>query len=543
MIDNHLPKNIMERGGTTPNPKKLMKELKKHYWRAFLALIKAYKRYYLGAWIIKLPFYKLVLNQHKFTKWQAKRDERLEFLHNALQHFKNVKKFFKTYYEESKKWLNSPEFKTKYLDTKHPYPPFLNPNMIDYESIPAEIAWEMNLPLPPNYDLIFFSNGSSATALSILFLEKCNVIHHIDYAPKDIYKAYYDILKNHKTKTKACLFFWSATTNAKLDGFDKDPKHFLCSISKKVPLLFIARDPIGRLRHHFNHLGGSKYDITPLMKRFNLTCTNYENLFYKPTYVNDKSYPDFTTFEEYKSLHWAISQSFILDSILKHLKDNISFIHCIEFNDLKPDKVIQTLDKVIDRFGLEQPTNNDIFLNRINRNCGGLTQLPSILYAHPNDLNHNKKENLSTLDKSDGFEFIITMPQCIDDKQGDFIDITHEIEKDLIIDNTQILIIIDKQKLHSIRQNTALYNASIKFLKNYINALKKYTQDINDKLINERQILDYLRQHKSARIAVKEMIDNEFNYIKEHHPNFIEKWKYYLEFEKMCAELDKSKER
>ena len=438
-------------------------------------------------------------------------------------------------------WLDSPEFKAKYLDTKHPYPPLLNPDSIDYDSIPAEFAWELNLPLPPNYDLIFFSNGSSATALSILFLEKCNVIHHIGYYPKDIYLAYYDILKQ-TSKQKVCLFFWSATTNAKLDGFDKDPKHFLCSISKKVPLLFIARDPIGRLRHHFNHLGGSKYDITPLMKRFNLTCTNYENLFYKPTYVNDKSYPDFTTFEEYKSLHWAISQSFILDSILKHLKDNISFIHCIEFNDLKPDKVIQTLDKVIDRFGLEQPTNNDIFLNRINRNCGGLTQLPSILYAHPNDLNHNKKENLSTLDKSDGFEFIITMPQCIDDKQGDFIDITHEIEKDLIIDNTQILIIIDKQKLHSIRQNTALYTASIKFLKNYINALKKYTQDINDKLINERQILDYLRQHKSARIAVKEMIDNELNYIKEHHPNFIEKWKYYLEFEKMCAELDGKKD-
>ena len=407
---------------------------------------------------------------------------------------------------------------------------------MDYDKISAKLAWELNLPLPPNYDFIFFSNGSSATALSILFLEQSSVRHIIGYAPKDIYLAYYDMLKQ-PSKQKTCLFFWSASANARLPHFDENPKHFLYSLSKKVPMLHIARDPIGRLRHHLNHLGGDKYDITPLMKRFNLTCKDYEKLFYKPTYVNGKHFPDFTTFERTESLNFAISQSFILDSILEYLKNNLSFIHCVEFNDLKPDNVIQTLDKVSNLFGLEQPKNKAMFLNRINRNCGGITQLPSILYVHADDLKHTK-ENLVSLNKSGGFSFIITMPQCITDEQKDFINITSEIEKDLIIDDTKILVIIKECELSEIKQNIALYKASIDYLKDYINALKGYTQNIKSKLINESQILDYLSKHSVARIATKKMIDSELNYIKTHHPDFIQKWQYYLEFEKMSAELD-----
>ncbi|MGX2984874.1 DUF2972 domain-containing protein [Helicobacter sp. 23-1048] len=509
--------------------------LRKYYLKKTFLLIRAYRQYYLGSWIIKLPFYKLTSNKDKIQKWRDRRKER----HNDLQLAKKCFKTSKLFYPQIKAWVESSEFKEKYLDTNHPYPPLLNPTTIDYGTIDTDIAWEMNLPLPPKYDFIFFSNGSSASALGILFLEKSNVNHFIGYAPKDIYRTYYDILKTTTAKQqKTCLFFWSASANTRLPDFNENPKQFLYSISKKVPMLLIVRDPIGRLRHHLNHLGGSGYEIKPLMKRFNLTCTNYENLFYKPTYVNGKSYPDFTTFERKKSLNWAISQSFILDSVLQHLKDTISFIHCIEFNDLKPDKVIETLDNITNKLGLEQPKNTNIFLNRINRNCGGITQLPSILYAHPDDLTHNDKENLTTLNKNGGFSFIITTPQCIDDKQKNFVDITNEIQKDLIIDNSKIVIIIDKQELDNIKQNNQLYNASITYLKNYIKTLKEYTSSINSRLINESQILDYLREHKNARIAIKQMLDTELNYIKTYHPDFIQKWKYYLEFEKMCAELD-----
>ncbi|WP_301006477.1 MULTISPECIES: hypothetical protein [Helicobacter] len=93
--------------------------------------------------------------------------------------------FFMQYPNEILQWLNSKEFKEQYIKTNHSYPPLLNPDRLNakreskecnvesqrenrdsiqpypnlsYESIPAELAWDLNLPLPRNYCgiLVFF---------------------------------------------------------------------------------------------------------------------------------------------------------------------------------------------------------------------------------------------------------------------------------------------------------------------------------------------------------------------------------------------------
>ncbi|ENY6720838.1 sugar transferase, partial [Campylobacter jejuni] len=52
-------------------------------------------------------------------------------------------------------WLLSDDFKERYKKENHPYPSLLDPKKlndnneeINYHNIPAELAWEMNLPLP-----------------------------------------------------------------------------------------------------------------------------------------------------------------------------------------------------------------------------------------------------------------------------------------------------------------------------------------------------------------------------------------------------------
>ncbi|MFQ6343083.1 sugar transferase, partial [Campylobacter sp. VTCC 70190] len=59
-------------------------------------------------------------------------------------------------------WLLSNDFNEKYKKENHPYPSLLNPKKlndknesINYHNIPAELAWEMNLPLPENYEFIW----------------------------------------------------------------------------------------------------------------------------------------------------------------------------------------------------------------------------------------------------------------------------------------------------------------------------------------------------------------------------------------------------
>ncbi|EAK4521443.1 invasion protein, partial [Campylobacter coli] len=73
-------------------------------------------------------------------------------------------------------WLNSKEFQENY--TNHPYPPLLNPNYIDTDASRhcAELAWDLNLPLPKHYKFIYISpHGVGAAAFLRYLNEACNV--------------------------------------------------------------------------------------------------------------------------------------------------------------------------------------------------------------------------------------------------------------------------------------------------------------------------------------------------------------------------------
>ncbi|MDL0104334.1 hypothetical protein NYG89_08735, partial [Campylobacter felis] len=75
-------------------------------------------------------------------------------IENLLTHYEALnevivlnKAFVLEHFDEVSLWLNSKEFKEKYEDINHPYPPLLNPDklndenyILNYEKIPAEKA-------------------------------------------------------------------------------------------------------------------------------------------------------------------------------------------------------------------------------------------------------------------------------------------------------------------------------------------------------------------------------------------------------------------
>ena len=515
--------------------------LKKLYFKNLFLLTKAYKRYYFGIWLIKLPFYKLILHKDKTQKWEQKRKERYEFLQNSLKNFKKLKKIYFQFDSQMKAWLNSKEFKEKYIDTKHPYPPLLNPNDIDYEAIPAELAWEMNLPLPRNYDLLYITNGASGLAATCTFLKKCKVNVELTYGAKNIYIYNFNTLKANK-KTNNAIY---CDTSSILD--DNDGNHLVMSFFKRVPLLHIARDPIEKIRTTANHIDDLKF-ITPISKYFNLTC-KYAELFPKPTYWGGFARPNLKCLQDMDAnkQNWYTSRlnyALSFDSLYNIIKDKIQFVYCIEFNDLKPDKAFNTFCNLADFFAFQRPKYKDEFLNRISFYSGLFSTLPATLYVHPDDLSNvfkegkEKKQDLASLYKKGGFSIIIASPHHLDEKQKEFANISDEIYPNLTIDNTQIVIIIDKDELVKLKRNMELFDATKNYLKGYIDSLKDSVAKIKASLISEEQILAYLRQNDKARRNLKKILDNELNYIKKNHYDFIQKWKYYLEFEKMCAELD-----
>ena len=197
----------------------------------FFSIIKFYKRYYLGSFL-RISYFKLLKNKTKVQKWEQKHKERYYKLQQNLNGFK----FLKNSIADINCWLNSKEFKEKYLDTKHPYPPLLNPDSIDYEAIPAELAWEMNLPLPTYYDFLYISSGASGSAATFKFFLECKVNIGDAVVCKNYYMQNYSRFLTHKYE-KNCLFSYCNYMHTQQDSLKYRSllRKNLCFLSQEIP--------------------------------------------------------------------------------------------------------------------------------------------------------------------------------------------------------------------------------------------------------------------------------------------------------------------
>ena len=166
-----------------------------------------------------------------------------------------------------KEWLYSKEFKQNYQDKNHPYPSLLNPNKIDYENIPAELAWEMNLPLPRRYEfLLMRGHGSGGTAM-MSFLGKCKVKlaeAYYRHLPKNTYfKTYNFLLKNPNTINFICIAQYDGIGWIDNNGYARNKIFALTN--KKVPILFQVRDPIGHIKHGRGRIWGKLKKLGKLL--------------------------------------------------------------------------------------------------------------------------------------------------------------------------------------------------------------------------------------------------------------------------------------
>lgn len=154
-------------------------------------------------------------------------------------------------------WVKSKEFKEKYAN--HPYPPLLNPNVINYQEIPTEFAWELNLPLPSFFDFLFLrSHGGGATGMNA-FLEKCG--HKLISASNimDGREAYCEIYNQLIKNSHQNLYVMLA------DYVMRGDSHKYFALIPNKPAFYLVRDPIGALKHYLSikrPAGGGGYYLT-----------------------------------------------------------------------------------------------------------------------------------------------------------------------------------------------------------------------------------------------------------------------------------------
>lgn len=525
-------------------------------------LIKVHKNWYKGGYFY---LYRDIM--------QAKRDyDIIKNLHMNIAGLKNKEKFFKNYeiikgilstYKDYKpildnifhnfdffienfivikEWLYSDEFYQKYKKGNHPYPSLLDPKKLNndneklnYNNISPELAWGLNLPLPNKYKLVWLFKSCSGSIAMYNFLTQCEVGCQA-YAWEEGKKMYVDMYNYISTFKVSIAVAPTITQNyhysRKLMMF-KLLHLFQCF--NAITIIFIARDPISIFKHAINHIDNERVyrNIQHSMRYYRLlnnSCFIFPKIYYG--YSNDAKPNISLSFEKiFKNSEFYFTTQKRLDILRQYNK--IKNIECLELEDINKENAFGTFTRLAKRYDFIPPNDPIPFQGRVNRNQGDLIYLPVTLYAHPYDLTNSSTEDNTSFGLKGGVNIIITTHQIHPKKDG-FIDVSYEIFNDrkLMFDN--IILLVKYNEYEVLKSNQELFLASKKYLNNYMDALEKHEQKIKDNLITEEQILDYLKDKKDLRIKLKKILDEDLTYVRENHPEYLQKWKYYQEFEKLC---------
>ncbi len=404
----------------------------------------------------------------------------------------------------------------------------LDPNKIDYESISAEFAWNMNLPLPRNYKLIHIgSHGVGVMSFLRQLYYCCNIFCRCSWAKSKI----------NNPKNKYCTDFKDLLLNDKntlIISFSEVfcdyefKKYFSLVFYANIKILYQVRDPISVLKHTYaRHY---HWDIhKKLSHEFDLTF-NWR-CFIEP----------FEKFTQRIPKNISIKELYISSFLFDFFKEKINSneIHYLDMNEIMPQKAFDTLQTLAQIFDFEKPNDKNKDIVEVKEFRGFLRYiLPLTFYADPKDLkntfsldNTNHIKNLKP--NQNAFKIILTRP----DKNTDECLITDEFVKNDL--SKDIGIYMKKDELDALKKEHLLYRAVKdylnEFLTNLENANKLYEQNT---LSNEKDMLEYLRKNHKESLKIKSILDKELSHIKTHRPDIVASWKYYAEFEKMCKKLE-----
>lgn len=520
-------------------------------------LIKVHKNWYKGGYFY---LYRDIM--------QAKRDyDIIKNLHMNIAGLKNKEKFFKNYeiikgilstYKDYKpildnifhnfdffienfivikEWLYSDEFYQKYKKGNHPYPSLLDPKKLNndneklnYNNISPELAWGLNLPLPNKYKMVWLLHPATGSLAIEFFLKLIEIKYFLNpwISAKDIYSNNYLFLK----KYFGFIVLFS--------NYDFENRKILYLIQECKAVFMCARDPLGLIRHFLNHINRHKtyQNIMSSMKKINLS---YSYNFPKNVIIcSSKEIPEVSGIEKILQNNTDLGRHFQtfyfttqgrLDILRQYNK--IKNIECLELEDINKENAFDTFTRLAKKYDFTPPNDPIPFQGRVNNSNGDLIYLPVTLYTHPYDLTNYSTDDNTSFGLKGGVNIIITTHQIHPKKDG-FVDVSYEIFNDrkLMFDN--IILLVKYNEYEVLKSNQELFLASKKYLNNYMDALEKHEQKIKDNLITEEQILDYLKDKKDLRIKLKKILDKDLTYVRENHPEYLQKWKYYQEFEKLC---------
>ncbi|EFM2941704.1 DUF2972 domain-containing protein, partial [Campylobacter upsaliensis] len=441
-------------------------------------------------------------------------------IENLLTHYEALNEvivlnmaFVLEHFDEVSLWLNSREFKEKYEDINHPYPPLLNPDklndenyILNYEKIPANLAWEMNLPLPRRYEFAYTLMHGAGGSSFYWFMKSLKVECANSWVGDD--KAYYK--ENYKalTQLKNDFFIW--IIHYAFFHYKKS----LQLLSSNFPLLILVRDPISVFKHLINHQSGSsrKKNVFDLNDDYALLIPDI--LYTSTSYENEKYKGEKSIAPNLENLHLH-SGTMVFDNVRKTIAHKEVFY--IDMQEIMPQNAFKTFTNLAKKFNFTPPNPKEKDFYKIMHNTGGLVAILDFKVM---------------LDKE--ISIFVDSAKTRRYLNQNFMNINEEI---LGLDPENFKLCIEKRHYDLLLEKNELYEKTKHYLKGLYEYYLKRVEIEKKKLLNEKQILEYFKNNKTLALKFKKAFDIELEHIKTHRPDIVASWKYYKEFEKMCEEL------
>ncbi|EKC8781734.1 DUF2972 domain-containing protein [Campylobacter upsaliensis] len=441
-------------------------------------------------------------------------------IENLLTHYEALNEvivlnmaFVLEHFDEVSLWLNSKEFKEKYEDINHPYPPLLNPDklndenyILNYEKIPANLAWEMNLPLPRRYEFAYTLMHGAGGSSFYWFMKSLKVECANSWVGDD--KAYYK--ENYKalTQLKNDFFIW--IIHYAFFHYKKS----LQLLSSNFPLLILVRDPISVFKHLINHQSGSsrKKNVFDLNDDYALLIPDI--LYTSTSYENEKYKGEKSIAPNLENLHLH-SGTMVFDNVRKTIAHKEVFY--IDMQEIMPQNAFKTFTNLAKKFNFTPPNPKEKDFYKIMHNTGGLVAILDFKVM---------------LDKE--ISIFVDSAKTRRYLNQNFMNINEEI---LGLDPENFKLCIEKRHYDLLLEKNELYEKTKHYLKGLYEYYLKRVEIEKKKLLNEKQILEYFKNNKTLALKFKKAFDIELEHIKTYRPDIVNSWKHYKEFEKMCEEL------
>ena len=434
-----------------------------------------------------------------------------------------------------------------------PYPPLLDPDMINYENSDIKMCWILNIPLPPFYDFIIF--GSHAVSLhsgvpAMLGLCGCKTAGRAGEKESfRIYEQFFEQLKEvKKLKDKdECKKIALIVSDLALD--DENDK--LYSLIPANAALHIVRDPISNIKSLCNlaEQKGEEADFSELDENNEMVARakrrGKKSLCFTPEREPSELLGDLYNFkvgvnkDDRADLPNASGCEFWMREIYQCFHDGVfermlvrvnhENIIDLQTSDFIGEKAIKTLSALARKFGFNEPRKEDewLFYERVS-DYKNFLPAPVMLNASA----IKSAENKASVVASDEVMLLWLSSRFKADKNKVNITEFFDLPRFFVVEaenDTQASVLTKPENLSILSE----------FLPKLVSAIENQSKIEKEKHIKESDILEYFSRHYESAELFAGLLEQHLRPLKSKNSDIISSWEHYAKFTGLLEKMRK----